>query len=55
VAILLVRHNTMETIEAIDKVFGKTRLGETAKLKQYQKLLEEHLNYPRLKEMMGLK
>jgi BioD-like phosphotransacetylase family protein len=54
VTILLVRHNTMETIEAIDRVYGKTRLGEHSKLEQYQALIEKHLDYDRLKKVMGL-
>ena len=38
ISVLLVRTNTMETIEQIEKFFGKTRLGQTAKLKQFQTL-----------------
>ena len=54
VAVLLVRHNTMETIETIEKVYGRSRLGDKTKLKQYQGLLERHLDYARLKKMIGL-
>ena len=54
VAVLLVRQNTMEAIETIEKIYGKTRLGDTAKLKQYHALIDEHMDYPRLKEIMGL-
>jgi BioD-like phosphotransacetylase family protein len=54
VSVLLVRSNTMETIEAIEKVYGKTRLGEQSKLEQYQALIQEHLDYDRLKEEIGL-
>lgn len=54
VTMLLVRHNTMETVEAIEKVIGKTRLGEQAKLDQYQDLIAKHMDYDRLKKMMGL-
>jgi hypothetical protein len=53
VTILLVRHNTMETIEAIERVYGKTRLGEQTKLKQYQALMDKHLDFERLKKGIG--
>jgi hypothetical protein len=45
----------METIEQIEKFFGKTRLGQSSKLKQFQALLEEHLDKDRLYEAIGLK
>ena len=54
VSILLVRTNTMETIELIESIYGKTRLGQTAKLDQFKALLDEHVDYNRLSEMMGL-
>lgn len=50
VPVLLVRQNTMETIEGIERVFGKTRLGQASKLKQFQGLMEEHFDYKRLAE-----
>jgi BioD-like phosphotransacetylase family protein len=55
ISVLLVRGNTMETIEQIEKFFGKTRLGQTAKLKQFQNLLETHLDKDRLYKALGLK
>lgn len=55
IAVLLVRTNTMETIEQIEKFFGKTRLGQTAKLKQFQSLMDEHLDKDRLYRSLGLK
>jgi len=54
VTIMLVHANTMETIETIDSIFGKTRLGQAAKLNQFQELLDQHLNYERLTQLMGL-
>jgi uncharacterized protein len=48
VPVLLVRENTMETIESLDRVFGKTRLGQEAKLKQYEELLAKHSDLARL-------
>jgi uncharacterized protein len=52
VTVMLVRSNTMETIEAIERIYGKTRLGQASKLKQFQALMDEHFNYARLKEAM---
>lgn len=54
-AVMLVRTNTMETIEQIEKFFGKTRLGQTAKLKQFQTLMDAHLDKERLYQSIGLK
>jgi hypothetical protein len=55
VAVLLVRANTLETVEAIERVFGKTRLGQASKLKQFQNLMDEHFDYERLYQAIGLR
>ncbi|MBC8333044.1 MAG: phosphotransacetylase family protein [Anaerolineae bacterium] len=54
VPVLLVPGNTMETVEAIDKIFGKTRLGQTAKLEQFQALLNSHVDLKRIYAGLGL-
>ena len=54
VPILLVRTNTMETIEQIEKIYGRTRLGQTAKLDQFQKLVEKYIDIERLKKEIDL-
>jgi hypothetical protein len=54
VPVLLVRGNTMETVEAIERVFGKTRLGQPAKLEQFEALLAEHFDFERLDQALGL-
>ena len=54
VPVLLVRYNTMETVEKIEHIFGKTRLAQTAKLAQYEKLLVEHTDLKRLYRVIGL-
>jgi len=54
IPVLLVRGNTMETVEAVERVFGKTRLGQSAKLEQFEKLLAEHFDFERLYKEMGL-
>jgi BioD-like phosphotransacetylase family protein len=54
VSALLVPTNTMETVEAIERVFGKTRLGQSAKLSQFQELLSKHVDMGRLYESLQL-
>jgi BioD-like phosphotransacetylase family protein len=54
VAVLLVSTNTIETVEKIEGVFGKTRLGQPVKLRHFQNLLEQHINIARLYDILGL-
>lgn len=54
VAVLLVRGNTMETIETIERIFGKSRLGQPAKLAQFQELVNNHVNLERLYSALGI-
>lgn len=54
VSVLLVPTNTMETVEAIERVFGKTRLGQPVKLIQFEELLSEHVDMGRLYESLEL-
>jgi BioD-like phosphotransacetylase family protein len=54
IPVLLVRENTLETVEAIDHVFGKTRLGQQAKLEQFESLLAEHFDFERLYAGLGI-
>jgi len=55
VAVLLVPGNTMETVEAIERIFGKTRLGQPSKLHTFETLLSEHFDLERLYAALGLK
>jgi BioD-like phosphotransacetylase family protein len=54
VAVILVPYTTMETVEALEAIFGKTRLGQVAKLQQYEALLAEYVDLPRLYDCFGL-
>jgi hypothetical protein len=54
VAILLVPTNTMETVEAIERIFGKTRLGQASKLHQFEELVAAHVNFERLYQAMSV-
>lgn len=54
VPILLVPENTMETVESLDRVFGKTRLGQKSKLDSFRKLVNEHVDLDRLNKELGI-
>jgi BioD-like phosphotransacetylase family protein len=54
VSVLLVRDNTMETVEAIEQVFGKTRLGQPDKLAEFEALFSESMDFERLYQRLGL-
>ncbi|GAB4437553.1 MAG: phosphotransacetylase family protein [Anaerolineae bacterium] len=54
VAVLLVPEDTMATVDRIERVFGKTRLGHAEKLSHFQALLAEHMDYDRLMDMLEL-
>jgi BioD-like phosphotransacetylase family protein len=54
VPVLLVRPNTMEAIDLIESVFGKTRLGQPSKLAQFQQLLMAHMDLDRLDKALDL-
>jgi BioD-like phosphotransacetylase family protein len=44
VPVLLVATDTMETVEKIERSFGKTRLGQTEKLETFENLLVERVD-----------
>jgi hypothetical protein len=48
VPILLVPGNTMETVEALDRIFGKTRLGQKEKLDKFLAYVKENIDLERL-------
>lgn len=54
VAIILVPENTLETVEAIDRIFGKTRMAQPAKMEQFQTLFDEHVDFKRLHKVFDL-
>ena len=54
VPVLLVRMNTMEAVEAIERVFGKTRLGQPEKLAKFEALVDEHVDFERFYQALGL-
>jgi BioD-like phosphotransacetylase family protein len=54
VAVLLVNTNTIETIEAIEKVFGKTRLAQPSKLHEFEEMVSANVDMTRLYQVIGL-
>ncbi len=54
VTVLLVRENTLETVEAIERVLGKSRIGQADKLTEFQRLFDEHVDMQRLYAAIGL-
>jgi len=54
VAVLLTPRHTLEAVEAIERLYGRTRLGHMAKLRRFRELMDKHCNYQRLYEAMGL-
>jgi hypothetical protein len=54
VAVLLVPENTLEAVERVEGIFGKTSLGQPEKLSHFQAMLAEHLDYLGLLKALGL-
>jgi BioD-like phosphotransacetylase family protein len=54
VAVLLVPDTTLEAVEKVEGVFGRTSLGQPEKLSRFQAMLSEHLDYAQLTKDMGL-
>jgi len=54
VAVLLVPDNTLETVEKVEGIFGRTSLGQPEKLSRFQAMLSEHLDYTGLLKDLGL-
>jgi len=54
VAVLLVPMNTMEAVERIERIFGKTRLGQASKLRKFEELFSEHMDIEQLYSTLSL-
>ena len=54
IPVLLVRQNTMEAVGVVEAVFGKTRLGQSAKLEQFEALVEAHFDFERFYQALEL-
>jgi BioD-like phosphotransacetylase family protein len=54
VPILLVKHNTMEAVEVIERAYGKTRLGQPEKLETFMRLIEENIHLDIIYAALGI-
>lgn len=54
VPVVLVPYDTLQTVERIEKLFGKGRLAQREKLARFKALLAEHFDFKRLYERIGL-
>lgn len=54
VAVLLVPESTLETVERLENLFGRTSLAQPEKLSRFQAMLAEHLRYSELIRDLGL-
>ncbi|MGF1504727.1 MAG: phosphotransacetylase family protein [Anaerolineae bacterium] len=53
VPVLLVPTSTMDTIERIEDLHGKTRLGQAEKLAHFESLMAENVDFKRLNSLLG--
>jgi BioD-like phosphotransacetylase family protein len=54
VAVFLVPGSTIETIESIESIFGKTRMGQLTKLQKFESLVQQYIDLDKLYEAFGL-
>jgi hypothetical protein len=54
VQILLVPDNTMETVEIVERAYGKTRLGQPEKLEAFMQLMAGNVDVAAIYAALGL-
>ena len=54
VPIILTRHDTMTAIQQIEQFFGKTRFHQEEKIKHFENLLTQHMNFKGLYDALGI-
>ncbi len=54
VGVLLVPDNTLEAVEKVESMFGRTSLGQPEKLSRFQAIVAEHLKYDELMQLLKL-
>lgn len=54
VAVLLVPDNTLEAVERVENIFGRTSLGQPEKMSRFQAMLSEHFKYDELIKSLEL-
>jgi hypothetical protein len=54
VAIILVKHDTMTTVQLAEEVFGKPRFHQQQKIERFERMLAERFDFSRLYQDLGL-
>lgn len=54
VPMILVRQDTLTTVETIERFFGKTRFHQEKKLERFEEMLDDRFHYRRLYDALGL-
>jgi BioD-like phosphotransacetylase family protein len=54
VPMILVRQDTLTTVETIERFFGKTRFHLGKKIQRFQEMLEDRFDFERLYQAMGI-
>ncbi len=54
VPVLLVQQNTMETVNIVESVYGKTRLGQPEKIDAFMKLMSENVDMRKIYQACGI-
>jgi BioD-like phosphotransacetylase family protein len=54
VPVLLVKENTIETVESIERTYGKTRLGQTEKLETFVQLVQDRVDMAPIHKSLGV-
>ena len=52
VPVLLVKGNTMQTVEAIERAYGKTRLGQPEKMNTFMQLMQENVALEKIYQIL---
>ena len=51
---ILVRQDTLSTVEVIERFFGKTRFHLEKKVQRFEEMLEDRFDFGRLYAVLGL-
>jgi len=51
---MLVKHDTMTTVQIAEQTFGKTRFHQEKKIERFQRMLEEYMDFTQLYQVLGL-
>jgi BioD-like phosphotransacetylase family protein len=54
VPVVLVRHDTLSTVQAADQIFGKTSLQQPKKCARFFNMLQERFDFGRLYDMLDI-